>query len=78
MSPTHVIVVTDYNGDEALYVGGDLLDTEGDTVYACDIAAAVGDKIIQLSHLPVEPFDGEWPRRFEELLAIVGVADMPV
>jgi hypothetical protein len=68
--PIHVIVAIDEDSNEALYVGGDLESRDGPTVYACDIAAAVGDKVIQFSHVSVSgKTGGVWPKRFEELIA---------
>lgn len=66
--PIHVIVAIDLDGNEALYVGGDLKSCDGPTVYACDIAEAVGDKTIQFSHFKIDREITEWPYKFESLL----------
>lgn len=64
----HFIVVIDADGNEALYVGGDLVETEGNTVFATDIAKAAGESVIQFSHVEVEHDIGsDWPVRFESL-----------
>lgn len=67
IDPIHVIVAIDENSDEALYIGGDLKSCDGPTVYACDIAQAVGDATIQFSHVHVKT-EADWPDKFECLL----------
>lgn len=64
----HVIVVIDADGNEALYVGGILKSCDGPTVYACDIAEAVGEDAIQFSHVPIDKQITDWPDKFEKLL----------
>lgn len=69
MDAIHFIVVIDADGNEALYVGGDLFETEGDAVYSTDIADAAKDMVIQFSHVEVEHNpDDNWPSRVEELV----------
>lgn len=66
----HVIAVLD-NGsnDEALYVGGELKDSDS-TIYMCDLAKVTKGLVFEFSHVIVELPDGrEWPERFEELFA---------
>lgn len=68
--PTHVVVLTDVDsGFQALYVGGDLKAAD-DTIYACDIAEAAGDKDINFSHVRVNMPDGvnRYPERIENAL----------
>lgn len=70
MVPVHVVVVTDEeSGHQGLYVGGDLADQE-DTLYACDIAAAIGDKVVQFSHVVVNMPEKvvEFPKTFDECM----------
>ena len=62
-----VVVVIDDNGDEALYVSGILTSADGPTVYACDIAEAVGDELIQFSHKAVERVVEVWPKKLEDV-----------
>lgn len=62
-----IAVVIDQDGNEAMYVGGKLADTEGNTVYAVDIAKAGNLEPIVLSHVSVQ-WSGPWPEMLPELI----------
>lgn len=76
MEPVHVIVVTDVSGHQALYVGGELKESD-ETIYACDIAAATEGMTIQFSHLTVEMPESEvsFPDTFEKCMLWNPVAE---
>ena len=66
-TPKHVIIATGADtGEEAMHIDGDLVTSE-ETIYACDIAAAVGDGIIQLSHVLAD-WSEDWPDKYEALV----------
>jgi hypothetical protein len=67
---SRVIVAIDENGDEALYVDGELRCFDGYTVDAYDIAEAVGNATMTFAHVAVSGTYGEdvpWPARFDAL-----------
>lgn len=64
----NVIVAIDEDGFEALYVSGDLKSCDGPTVYARDIAKAVGDELIQFSHVHFDRAIHQWPQKYEQLV----------
>ena len=70
--PVHVIVAIDDGGNEALYVGGNLVEHEGNTVYATDIAKATNGMTIEFTHFNCGSLDGDWPKTFESLMAMCG------
>ena len=49
-----------------MYIDGDLV-TSDDTIYAAVIAAAVGNDIIQLSHVLAD-WSVDWPDKYEALV----------
>lgn len=63
-----VHVATDEGGDQGLYVDGVLVDQDN-TIYACDIEAAVnGDPCtIITSNVELPPHVRDWPRTLAEL-----------
>ena len=75
--PIHIIGVIDIDGNEALYVGGDLNPIDGNTIFFIDVSIAVGDKTCQLSRVELSTeIRNEWPVRFEELMPYI-ITDEP-
>jgi hypothetical protein len=74
MDYKHIIVVTDQDGNQALYLNGDL-QVSDNTIYACDIAEHAGREPINFSHVNVElpeaQLCNDWPDKFEELMKYV-------
>ena len=70
--PVHVIgVLNESSGFEALYVGGDLKDTDF-TLHLCDVARVAEGKTIVFTFLVVEMPDGmEFPKQFEYLMRYI-------
>jgi len=66
--PRHLIAVIDDDGDEALYVGGELWPIDGSTIYAVDLVEASGEQPVELSQVALSGTVAEWPARFEYLL----------
>ena len=78
--PVHVIGVIDSDGNEALYVGGNLHQKDDWSLYFVDICQALEGRVCVLSHVEVSfsaiaELDGEvyfsWPQRFEDLMPYV-------
>jgi hypothetical protein len=70
--PVHVVgVLNEPTGLEALYVGGDLKDTDF-TLHLCDVARVSEGKVINFSFLVVEMPDGmEFPETFPSLVQYI-------
>lgn len=67
-----VTVVTEIEGQEAIYVDG-ILKLREDNVYACDIAAWAGDEPIIFQHRTCDfelrntDLEWEWPEKIEDV-----------
>lgn len=70
--PVHVIGVLDESsGHEALYVGGDLKETDF-TLHLCDVGRVAEGKAINFTFIVVEMLDGmEFPKQFEHLMQYI-------
>lgn len=70
--PVHVIVAYDEpSGYEAIYKDGELFDSDL-TMYASDVARAIGEANANISSVDVElPTVIEWPKRFEDLMKYI-------
>ena len=66
--PARLVAVIDDDGDEALYVGGELWPIDGSTIYAVDLVEASGEQPVELSQVALSGTVAEWPARFEYLL----------
>lgn len=63
-----VVVVIDEDAAEALYIDGEIVGGIDYTVYAYDLAEAVGESIIKFSHIEVTREDGaSWPQKLADL-----------
>jgi hypothetical protein len=69
-----VTVVTETDGQEALYVDG-ILKMHDETIYASDIAEYAGDGPILFRHVHVDYSTDAWtwPDKLEDLLSIASV-----
>lgn len=70
--PVHVIgVLNEPSGFEALYVGGDLKDTDF-TLHLCDVARVAEGQAIVFTFLVVEmPDNMEFPKKFEDVMRYI-------
>lgn len=70
--PVHVIGVLDESsGYEALYVGGDLKETDL-TLHLCDVGRVAKGKVINFTFIVVEMPDGmDFPKQFEYLMQYI-------
>ncbi len=67
-----IVVVTDESGFEAMYVNGDLVQSD-ETIFASDIAWYAGPGAVVLRHESIEFVHGDentigWPKRLEDAL----------
>jgi hypothetical protein len=76
----HIIGVIDVDGNEALYVNGDLHPIDGSTIYYVDIFQAANGRQCVLSHVEINNVLIEergdmthivWPDKFEDLMPYV-------
>lgn len=65
--PVPVIVITDSDGSEALYVNGDFRMAD-DTIYATDIAGKTEGLVIWFSHAVLGGERMAWPQRYADLV----------
>jgi hypothetical protein len=71
-NPVHVIAVLDEeSGHEALYVGGDLKETDF-TLHMCDVARETEGMVIEFSQVIVTMPEGkDFPRKFEHVVKYI-------
>lgn len=68
MQLKQLVVVSDCEASERLYVNGKMHEIEGDTVFACDIAEAAGSDAIQFTRIDIEShMAGEWPDNLQDV-----------
>ena len=68
MSKTRELtVVIDPDGNECLYINGDVWDSTGETtVYATDLAAASNEEPCLFRHVAIDHVFDDWPLTLDE------------